>query len=43
MQMTRAKQLRMAVLPMGKGTRGYPTLLGKGKGIECYPWVRVRV
>jgi hypothetical protein len=27
----------MAVLPTGKGTRGYPTLLGKGKGIEFYP------
>jgi hypothetical protein len=33
----------MAVLPTGKGTRGYPTLLGKGKGIEFYPRVRVRV
>jgi hypothetical protein len=27
----------------GKGTRGYHTLLGKGKGIEFYPRVRVRV
>jgi hypothetical protein len=35
--------IRMAVLPTGKGTRGYPTLLGKGKGIEFYPRVRVRV
>jgi hypothetical protein len=35
--------LRMAVLPTGKGTRGYPTLLGKGTGIEFYPRVRVRV
>jgi hypothetical protein len=35
--------LRMAVLPTGKGIRGYPTLLGKGKGIKFYPWVRVRV
>jgi hypothetical protein len=33
----------MAVLPTGKGTRGYPTLLGKDTGIEFYPRVRVRV
>jgi hypothetical protein len=33
-----------AVLPTGKGIRGYPTLLGKGKGIEFYDTrVRVRV
>jgi hypothetical protein len=30
----------MAVSPMGKGTRGYPTLLSKGKGIDFYPRVR---
>jgi hypothetical protein len=36
-------RIRMAVLPTGKGTRGYPTLLGKGTGIEFYPRVRVRV
>jgi hypothetical protein len=35
--------VRMAVLPTGKGTRGYPTLLGKGTGMEFYPRVRVRV
>jgi hypothetical protein len=34
-------RIRMAVLPTG--TRGYPTLLGKGTGIEFYPQVRVRV
>jgi hypothetical protein len=33
----------MAVLPTSKGTRRYPTLLGKGKGIEFYPRARVRV
>jgi hypothetical protein len=33
----------MVVLPMGKGTRGYPALLGKGTGIEFYSRVRVRV
>jgi hypothetical protein len=38
-----AYALRMAVLPTGKGTHGYPTLLGKGKAIEFYPRVRVRV
>jgi hypothetical protein len=39
--------IRMTVLPTGKGTCGYPTLLGKGKGkgkdIEFYPHVRVWV
>jgi hypothetical protein len=44
-------RVRMAVLPMGKGTRGYPTtgygyrilLAGKGKGMKLYPWATVRV
>jgi hypothetical protein len=31
-------QVRMAVLPTGKGTRRYPTLLGKGKCTKLYPW-----
>jgi hypothetical protein len=26
---------------MGKGTRGYPTLLGKGTGTKFYPRARV--
>jgi hypothetical protein len=38
-----SSQLRMAVLPTGKGAHRYPTLLGKGTGIEFYPRVRVRV
>jgi hypothetical protein len=38
-----SSRLRMAVLPTGKGTRGYPTLLGNSKGIEFYPRVRVQV